>query len=211
MRINELTESVSRGDMFEYLHQIKRDCDPYLNEVQRGSLGQYAMYRGVKRHNEPFIQKVTHSERRPADTPSRLHEYFNDYFEDRFGYRYRNGIFASGSQEITEQYGNAYIIFPTGNFSIIWSSQVEDLYSVMEEWGIDVEPDDDEDVDAYDESVEDFRRDVLTTYRPGRIHEALRSKHEIMIETDGYYAINQAWFSEFDLATQKEAQEFLNV
>lgn len=114
------------------LDMLKKDCKPFLNEYKRNkSMG--FLYRGT---NKPvgLIQKVTSrlENRYPKDTPNELHDDLNFQFKRKFGWPVRNGIFTVGRTTTAGGYGKAYIFFPIGKYSFVYSTSVPDLYTEFE-------------------------------------------------------------------------------
>jgi len=59
-------------------------------------------------------------------------DFIDDYFLDEYGHRFRSeAIFATGRYSTADGYGNVFVILPVGDYEILWSRQVKDLYSKL--------------------------------------------------------------------------------
>ena len=119
-----LLEELSDDEILEIL---ERDCQQFLESCDNRFL-----YRGSKTESkEKTLHKVkTRKDRAPRDMNGNTHVLIDNYFEKKYGIRYRSAsVFTTGSKENAEDYGSAYAVFPIGEFSFIWSPNVVDLYS----------------------------------------------------------------------------------
>jgi len=126
-----MTESVMMN--FAFVNQIKEDCQPYLKEMDNLVFSGRGLWRGMDSPNKKLrITKTTRLDNRiPKDMPQYIHDKLNEYFDRRFGHPYRNGVFATGPAGEYFVYGEAYQIFPIGNFDYIWSMDIEDLMGTL--------------------------------------------------------------------------------
>lgn len=194
MRSKEfITEEYGKEELISYLNEIKKDCQPFLNEW-----GNVPLIRGVKTVPDSFVKKeVRLADRRPKDTPRRLHNKFNKALTELTGLPYRNGMFASGRSDVAADYGNPYIVFPMGNFKYIWSGLISDLYGKWQE----VEPREHNNESPAEFSkrlgdVEDeYIKKSMPSYKSTDLPTAINSGHEIMFWTTGYYGIHEILFN----------------
>jgi len=109
---------------------IKQKCQPFLKEWD----GNNFLYRGMK-HSFTYDIKQVRVDRKPKDIPLILHEMLDKEFKKQFGWNARsNSVFCTGNKTSTEEYGNAYVIFPCDNYKYISSEKVEDLYLHLLRW-----------------------------------------------------------------------------
>ena len=94
-------------------------------------------YRGVSKTGQyAYGKKEVRVDRIPRDTPIKVHEIFNNIFEEIFGYRLRQeSLFASRSYHMTETYatmGNGIVgvIYPIGEYHIVASKKIKDLLAL---------------------------------------------------------------------------------
>jgi len=170
---------------------LKRDCKPYLDQITHSSS---LLFRGMKNFGEPqgkvkirkkevdYFKKLIRQDRQPKSTSPVIHQYVDDWFEKKFGVRPRgNAAFchswsASGRTEI---YGKTAIIFPIGEFEVIWSKNVMDLYDDFENMGITRR--------SSREDVEFLLDDAK--FKKGNLEAALWTTAEIMVIGSSYYVI----------------------
>jgi len=172
-------------EWFGYVETIKRDCQPYLQQVGNDAFGYggYPMYRGIntksvykrkigKFHklNARLSGKGNFKPRKPKNTGRDLHNTINDFFMNKFGIPFRDGVFASGVANDASFYGVVYQMFPIGDFKFAWSDKIHDLYSDI----------------GY---IEKDQRNLLETYQTTDLKSAISSGHEIMLWVDSYYVM----------------------
>ncbi len=83
---------------------------------------------------------MTRKNRKPLDTPIKLHNILDKMFQKKFGWKARSeGVFAAGkwyfSGSKDTYYGDTYLFFPIGNFKYVWSPKIDDLYEDLH-WSI---------------------------------------------------------------------------
>jgi len=104
------------------------NCKPFINDM-RGS--NKLLYRGLSRAIESEF-KVFNSHldgRKPKDINKHLHDELNYWFERKFGWKVRNGVFVTSDIRSAKTYGgNVYIFFPMGKYEYVWSSKIDDLF-----------------------------------------------------------------------------------
>jgi 8-oxo-dGTP pyrophosphatase MutT (NUDIX family) len=110
------------------IKRIKSECKPYL-EATEYDVMEYRLYRGLKGTNAPYMSsRVRLTGRKPQATGTHIHDALNEWFTKKFGEPFRNALFTASKADFAADYGNLYLVFPTGNFSFIWSPKVGDLY-----------------------------------------------------------------------------------
>lgn len=89
----------------------------------------WIIYRGMRVHfGADFALKSPRSNRRPLTTNEDVHAFADEYFQQKFGIKFRsNSIFTSRSTELAKYYGDVYAIFPLDRVSFAWSEKVEDF------------------------------------------------------------------------------------
>ena len=114
---------------------ILKNCQPYLRQNKTG----LPLYRGIGGEHvddddlDDILIKKVRKNRQPKDTADYLHIIFDEAFKKRFGWGVRSqGLFATGCRESTKHYGAAYIVFPIGDFSFVFSPEIGDLYVATE-------------------------------------------------------------------------------
>jgi len=135
--------------------------------------------------------------RQPLDSSHTLHAELNQAFQHQFGEPFRNALFVTNDKNQAINYGEIYIIFPIGEYTYLWSPDIEDIFNKYEEKLKDI-------------SDEDFVYDLLgkSDYYTERLDRAIKSGNEIMMRCGSYYAIRQ---SSLDVNTQMGIQAIIDL
>jgi hypothetical protein len=175
-------------------------------------------YRGT--HGPKIFERSVKQDRRPKDTHYKLHNWLDNEFQKKFGWRPRTqGLFATGDFGFANGYQNgAWIIFPSNGYKFIWSHKVSDIYKNLnfdayedpdvfpkyfrneyeQLYGADPEHHEyDYPFKTFDEYVEDYENkwkkkiaDELYYYQDTDLEGAMRSGNEVMFGCQKYFAIN---------------------
>lgn len=180
-----LTEEYTPENMVE---AIARDCQPYLNEVNFvDNKGTAKLFRGMK-GNSMVLKKQTRINRQSLAMPEKEKEILDDAMMQVFGYPFRSKVaFTSGNSRRVELFGSAYIIFPIGNFTYLWSPEVDDL-NENDEWTQMYKQN-----EINHDSVVKFLKE-RNYMKDKNLIEAIDSGNEVMIGTEEYYAIDKGFF-----------------
>ncbi len=107
-------------DIKELSHLIKTQCKPYLKLIK----GKTPLYRGISDligDDYFYGNKKTRSDRRPLGTPQKEFDYINLWLQiNNHNTRNKSVVICTSNKKNTETFGNAYMIFPTGNISYTW-------------------------------------------------------------------------------------------
>jgi hypothetical protein len=125
------------------------------------------------------------------NTPLVVHEFLDELFFDRFGWKPRSsGVFVSPNEREAKAYGpiskHSVVFLATDPFKVIWSPQVEDLFVFLNGNGI-----------IRDEKLlTDYQKKrickIVDTYIEGSLDDALMiGKNEVMFKCNGYYLVNK--------------------
>lgn len=132
--MSRLFESVANAkkkkDFLTLLHGILKDCQPFIKEMMKDG-EQNFLYSGRGIKMDLWFEGKIRSDRVPKDTNPELHSDLNDFFQKKFGYPVRSSsMFTTVNKHMAQNYGNgnAYIIFPKGNYKYVWSPEIRDLY-----------------------------------------------------------------------------------
>jgi len=172
-----ITESIN--DPVEISYLIKRDCEPYLKQLNGSNFSGYSLLRSGRQDSGYFKKVSVRVDRKPKDTPIDIHNWLDEWFYKKFGIKARsNTMFCTSSISLAGRYGSAiYYIFPMGNFEIIWSDIVNDMYTPVMNRGLD----------AY---ITYFLDHYGKKYKKGDLQGALKSKSEIMLHCKEYYILD---------------------
>lgn len=204
MRYRELVAEDSFGGMLdskvitEEFKLIKRDCQPYLQQ-NKSPIHQTPMFRGLgglgaTPDSDAIVLKkqVRLKDRMSKDIRAEVHDVMNKWMTKKFGEPFRNALFTHGFRQATTVYGQPYVIFPIGNFTFLYHSQISDIYSTFEsfKWNHDpIQPG--ESMIEFAEKFVDYISGVnLGTWKQDSIKQAIESKHEIAIRCKEYYAVS---------------------
>jgi len=141
--INESNGNVSLSTILLMLYN---NCLPYLKELHKAfpnnKKGNIFFLSGRSDSRDMF-KKDIRTDRQPKDMPYEAHQGLDDAFQKEFGVYYRSeSIFVIGNLNTADMYGdNVYMIFPTKNYSYIWSNTVSDLYSDSDDGNVFVDID----------------------------------------------------------------------
>jgi hypothetical protein len=181
---------------------LERDCSFFLQESKR----QGFLIRGMKgvdraRHlalpnpEAPEERKVTFHEldvrqdRKPSDMSESDHKLINNWFKNNFDIAARSSaVFCTGSSlagvRAARNYGDPYIIFPTGTFKYVWSPRVPDLYAEAagRDWThgpLNSTIDAEEGIDLFMTKMD---------YQNHGLEKAVQGRMEVMVACTKYYA-----------------------
>jgi len=184
---------------------LLEECQPFLEEFKKIYLSgtKLPLRRGMTFQPTEHITKIkVNKNRTPSNTNIRLHNASDQWFLDNFGVKARSqSFFCTSSKAVAKDYGFPFFVFPVGNFEIIWSRRVDDLFmylresTVLKNAGVDV-PDrtkakemiNDPSIIS-DKLLYETVSNLLDSadYVKGKLDEALASKNEIMVLCDYYY------------------------
>lgn len=202
---------------------IKQNCQSYLKQNKHAFVVD-PLFRGIKPPGgfgsgsgdgdaSTIRKKVRLSGRRATDMEQPLHDFYNKEFSKLYGGEYRNAVFVNGSPGSASDYGTVYVIFPAGNFTFIWSEEVEDLYVETQKRYDDYPIGGFTDAELSDALADgsdlynDLWHGLINTYRSDNIVEAIEMKHEIMIRCEYYYGIHAD--VRYNLPLSKKIEEIL--
>ncbi|KFZ25794.1 MAG: hypothetical protein KQ78_01999 [Candidatus Izimaplasma bacterium HR2] len=143
-------------DFLEFWVDIEKNCKPFLKELKKNNPTQALLLRGEQQRGK-FITTTPRTDRRPKDTPYEWHVTFDEYFNNEFGWNARSeGLFCTGRYDTASGYGDSvYIIFPIGRYKYIWSENISDLYTKIEDGGYEYMGPDDELMDQWQNEYDD--------------------------------------------------------
>lgn len=146
-------------------------------------------------YNKDFDKRKVRTDRRPKDIKIDIHTAIDDWFYRKFGIRFRsNAVFASFQKDVVHQYGHIYIIFPIGNYTVVSSDRVHDLYIALTT------------IKLYDEDLDYLNFDINDPNQKEALYNVLDeefeykkglrwNKSEQMINCKEYYLVS----SDFEL------------
>jgi len=186
--LQHLTEikEIAKEDIIK---RLKKDCKPFLQEIKKAK---GFLYRGSSYYVQTMRKAIPRTDRKPTDTPIKLHDQANDFFIKKFGWAGRNGVFASHLIQAL-QYGRdatgTYLFFPIKEYKFIWSPEIDDFWIDL----ID-------DVGIFDQKYFNM---MLKTYIDTDLSKAIDLQGEIMFKCESYYLVHRKYENvikqEFDI------------
>ena len=128
---------------------------PFLKHMKRVGLKDW-FYRGSnKAYNKKMVHVKPRKDRQSKDMDDDMQEYLDDEFYNKFKWRPRTeGVFTTSNKSTAKNYGKAAIFLPIGKkYSFIYNPDIEDLYSVIEEYNL-IPPDKDRIYDNFHDDYE---------------------------------------------------------
>lgn len=113
---------------------LDKECSDIIKIYSRAK---WCLLRGEKAQNKDFISRIpriansSQDSRKPASTPEEVHDFINKWFDKKFGWPVRNGVFTTGKIGTASDYGTIYLFFPTDGYKFVYSKSISDLYSQM--------------------------------------------------------------------------------
>ena len=185
-----IKESKDKDKLFNAIKAIHKNCQPYLLQwlyAFKGSLLK-PLYRGSNNKGDIFTSKTRQGDRKPLNTPPEIQKGIDDYFEKKYGHRYRSSsYFTTGLGSEARDYGKVYMIFPVGRFNYIYNPNVIDLYlytNIIEKG----------DTTKWESILSGYKTD-----NQGNLFYAINSGVEIMIKSKGYLGISDSMYGDIVL------------
>ena len=170
------------ADRERVIELIKENCKPFLEQIDY-DVSKYKMFRGYKGSVASAISsKIRLDDRKPSDMRQHKHQLINSYFESKFGEPFRNAMFVSGYEAHATKYGTPFLVFPTGDFTFVWSPRVKDLYEASFQLSGDVS------------KRELYQWMDKKIYTNTDLKGGIKQRNEIMIRGAGYYGINIGYY-----------------
>jgi hypothetical protein len=176
--------------------KLRKLCKPFIDTCVRNKIVK-PLWRGLKdQYLSMFNIKTRRKNRKPKDTPDKLQKLADDAFYKEFKWRPRaEGVFATGSSSLADNYGTLFWFFPIGTYHFVWSNRIEDFF-IDNDWMSDLYTRDtmngwkDTMAKGYKEKMANGMDDIINTFQDFDLKSAIDSGHEIMFDCDRYYVIN---------------------
>lgn len=111
----------------KFVPLIQKDCKEFLKEI-RGAKGMLSRIEGAK--GEPILKRTVRSDRRPLDSKLERHEWFDDYFLKKFGWRARSNVLFTWGRRFNIISLHDWLVFPVDKYKIVWNDDIVDLYDM---------------------------------------------------------------------------------
>ena len=174
----------------QFALSVRNKCRTYLEEVNFRPCSEYGLYRGLQNANADYVsKKIRTQDRNPKDSTKQLHTLLNKFYTENFGANFRDAMFCTGSYELAQEFGQAYTIFPVGDFKYLWDMDSKDIYveflNYARKSNIKAEG-----PEYTTQIAEAFIEDVISkhTFDSTDLMTAIKRGHEIMIRGKSYLA-----------------------
>jgi hypothetical protein len=176
-----LNESVS---VDQAIDMIKKKCAPFYKDFTRFPFEGF-LYSGRRSNSSDIIEKPIRTDRRPMDTKIDISAELDDMFYKKFKVKPRSSsLFCIADERDAATYGTPYVIFPVGQYKLIYSDRVGDLYTETQKrdikylWHKD-----------YPKAIKEMQK-MVNTYKDGNIKGAIKSENEVMLLAKSYIGFN---------------------
>ncbi len=198
---------------------IKEDCKPVLKEIKKA---RKLIYRGAAVQKSLITRRRTRMNRKPLNMEIGIHKILDQFFKKKFGWRARSqSITGTSNMESAFVFGSqAYMLFPIGEYEVIWVKNIGDLIQLIPLW---IEEFFEEDkagkrrsnirriiktwsggvlkhIDPNDPDVEKVLltkatkelEEIVSKATSGKLSQALKGRHELMFKCKEYYLVDMA-------------------
>jgi hypothetical protein len=124
--------------MSDIVKILTESCSEYISSLSICKRDSYLL-RGYKKPI-PSFEKFNHDlmDRKPLNTPHKIHDTVNSIFFKKFNWKIRNGVFCYGfhfghNKPIDLGYGKQYLFFPIGGFDFVYNPDFFDFYHYVTE------------------------------------------------------------------------------
>jgi hypothetical protein len=166
---------------------LREECAPILKWMSKHRYNRFLRRFGHSLGRTEFDLIIPRKDRKPSDTPLWVHKLLDQAFNKKFGVKARSsGVFCRKVviQEFTFPIsGEAYAIFPVGDYKYLWAPDINDLYL---EWTKNIE--DVENKENIKIRTKSWAEDIVKQYTDKDLDKAY--SEEIMLLCDKYYAIS---------------------
>lgn len=168
---------------------IEKECAQFIKESEG-----LPVFRGM---NTTALVSVfdRRRDREPRDSSVELHRMIDKFLFEKFKWHCRNdGVFATGHDEMTVQYGTPHVMIPIGDFSYVWSRKTKDVF----EYFFNLSPE--KESAGEEELVAAFLPEMSKLdYTDEDLVGAIEYGHEIMFDCHKYFMVDaHLWYKLFD-------------
>ena len=128
--VKYITESFDKLDSIK--SNLSKDCRPFLDDLSKNVKRGHYLYRGTSKLTQSIIELKPRLDRKPSDMPIEVHYMLDDAFWSKFKWKPRSeGVFCSFVWNVAKGYGTPFMLFPKGEYKILWSKEIDDLFSYV--------------------------------------------------------------------------------
>ena len=130
LKLFEATKELTPEQLVDQLH---KKCGDAVKLYQGLNEKGEALYRGIKPGEFDFKIEKTRKNRNPRDSQKLAHTLFNKGLMQFGNIKWRSStVFTSLDSSVAADYGEVFIVFPVGNFQMLQSKQIADMYSKLD-------------------------------------------------------------------------------
>ncbi len=169
---------------------IRKDCSKILGFYKAYNFN-YFLWRGSRKHWS-WDKIVPRKDRKPLDTPLKLHQLLDKEFQKKFGWKVRNeGVFVTSDPVTASRYGKEYIFLPANGFKYIFNWKIPDLFIRLGSLGVIDE------TNTLNMSKWEHHKDsIINNYESGNLVDAFRHGVEVVFKCDFYYLIDHIFIKD---------------
>lgn len=194
MRLHEIQDvEVDYAKLTKAFADISKRCRQIVSLYKTHLEGpNNFFYHGTRKHGTaPVYRARSVSNRGPKDTSVEVHDKLVELMSGLGLTAHRgNSLFMSSDfNNVHEEYGRPFIVFPVDGFKYTWSPRVKDVFAEMErtyqlnQTIANLDPDSLNDIKWFEQHY---------AFQDSNLAGALQSGHEVMVAGE-YYAVNSMY------------------
>lgn len=166
---------------------------------------QYILWRATRKVIKEYEIITPRTNRKPKDTPLKLHELCDEMLYEKFGWWVRSeGVFATKNKADTFEYGYPYVFIPYEPYKFVYSPKIADFYAEIYETRHFISWKEQNIIQDYvkdgvkEEEALKILEKMLKTYTDKDIKNAILYRNEIAFKCSKYILMSQTFF-EYEL------------
>ena len=173
MKLSEIAATTPDNHASIVAHNILKNCQPFIKEWGGIPTPGHSIYRGSPYSKWPQFLCGTNANRESIGMGKWTQQKIDNFFQTKYGHRFRSEhvVFGTGNKNHAAEFGSVFVIFPVGEFSYLWSPDIDDMNYALHNYGGDVD--------------ELFKN--VNFYHNKKINQI--KTHEVMINVKDFYMI----------------------
>ena len=186
-----------------FAEDVKANCSEFLSVNKSLLEDGHFLYRGfssLDKTRNLFFSYTPRRDRKPLTTNKIIHKLYDDYFLNKFNFRYRSqSAFSTLSKVAADNFASEsgiFVVFPKNGYTMAVSNQVEDLFTLSSEVSKKLDLAVDKYLDAKTNDEQQTSKDLvfkamdkLQYFETKSLTDITFKPAEILIQTDRLYAI----------------------
>jgi hypothetical protein len=158
---------------------IQKECGDFLAESNN-----IPVYRGMAATGG-WDQAImtTRKDRWPRTTPPEIHNFLDNLFYKKFGWRARSsGLFGTGDFDWATYFTKNYVyrIYPADGYTYLWAPDIKDLFNELDITVV---------MGKVKYNKKELQQIIPRSYKTTDLVEAIKSGHEIMFNCKRYAVV----------------------